>query len=321
MVPTVLRRPPTEADEWRLVRVSVRLTDIERSGDTWRAEVALADGSELPVVGLAGANISSEPLEPGRTARITGIVRRAHPSASDQRFAIAPRSRKDIRLGRAVAGGERDTDDDGEGGDTDDGDDDASEAAYGVAGSEGPGSSEAGVLTATFGSLEQLDDRLVRVGGRVEAVAERRLTLDDGTARGVVRLGDAVEPIEPRLQVGEVINVTGRVTRGNGGRREVVVETTADVRRAAALDGGAAEGALQTGTMPLSASLVAGLVGPQLPTTPVPEAGAAIPVPLVLAAGFVVVAIVLLVSAALFAWRSRDSLAPPTRTDSPPARG
>ena len=36
-------------------------------------------------------------------ATITGIVRRAWPTASDQRFAIVPRSPDDVRLGPAPA--------------------------------------------------------------------------------------------------------------------------------------------------------------------------------------------------------------------------
>ncbi len=97
-----LRRPPVESDEWRLVRVSVRISDVERSGDTWRAEAELASGSTLPIIGLAGSGIDGGLLEDGRKARVTGLVKRAHPSATDQRFAVAPRSRKDIRLGRLL---------------------------------------------------------------------------------------------------------------------------------------------------------------------------------------------------------------------------
>ncbi len=99
---TILRRPPSESDEWRLVSVTVRIVDVERSGDTWRAEATLGAAGDLPIVGVAGSGISADALEPGRSARIVGIVKRAHPSASDQRFALAPRSRKDIELGGVV---------------------------------------------------------------------------------------------------------------------------------------------------------------------------------------------------------------------------
>jgi hypothetical protein len=63
----------------------------------------------------------------------------------------------------------------------------------------------------------------------------RRLTIDDGTGTGVVRLPAAASALDPALRPGEVINATGRLQRGAGGRPEVVVGTTADLRRAAAL--------------------------------------------------------------------------------------
>ncbi len=71
IAPTTLRRPPSAADEWRLVSVTVRITDIERDGDTWRAEAELAAGGTLPIVGLAGSGIDPEPLQPGRWAHIS----------------------------------------------------------------------------------------------------------------------------------------------------------------------------------------------------------------------------------------------------------
>ena len=218
---------PTEADEWKLVRVAVRITDIERSDDTWRAEAELADGSRLPVIGLAGAGIDAELLEPGRAARVSGIVRRAHPSAGDQRFAVAPRSRKDIRLGRLLA-----LEDDEDRQDDDDRDD--HDAGAGAAASD-PAAPD--VLAATFGSLDGLEDRLVRVGGRVEAVGDRSLTLDDGTAAGTVRLDDGIEQFQPGFRIGEVVNAVGRVRRHRQRGSEVVVDSPADLRRAASLGG------------------------------------------------------------------------------------
>jgi hypothetical protein len=217
---TLLRRPPTETDEWRLVSVRVQVLDVERSGETWRAEAALAGGGHLPIVGLAGSHITADMLEPGREALITGIVRRAYPTASDQRFAVAPRSREDVRLGRLVV---EDASAEVLG---PDGDSDAS-------GGSASGGSDDDAVLATFATLPQLDDRVVRVGGRLERIAGRLLTLDDGTASGDVRLSDSVAAIEPELRIGEVLNVTGRVQRrGRRGAHEVVVESAADVRRA-----------------------------------------------------------------------------------------
>ncbi len=227
--PTTLKRVPTEADEWRLVRVAVRITDVERSDDTWRAEAELADGSTLPVIGLAGARIDADLLEPGRLARVSGIVRRAHPSANDQRFAVAPRSRKDIRLGRLLAPTTRTMVR-------------TTTAAMKTMRKDGrwtavPAAAE--VLAATFGALDGLEDRLVRVGGRVEAVSERSLRLDDGTAAGTVRLDDGSERFQPGFTVGEVVNAVGRVRRHRLRGSEVVLESPADLRRAASLVGAA----------------------------------------------------------------------------------
>ncbi len=221
--PATISDPPGEADEWMLVRVWVIISDVERDGDSWRAEAAMRSGESLPIVGLTGSGIDGELLEPGRQARITGVVRRAHPSAGDRRFAIAPRWRKDIRLGELVAGEDADEDQPGDGED----------AAGTWSPADDPGGD--GVLTVTLGTLEQFDQRIVRVGGRVEDIAPDRLTLDDGTASGIVRIPETVAPLEPRLRLGEVVNATGRVTRRAGRPAEVVVESAADLRRAAGL--------------------------------------------------------------------------------------
>ena len=118
-VPTILHRPPDESDEWQLVAVTVRVLDVERDGDTWRAETTLGAAGDLPIVGLAGSGTSADGLEAGRAARIIGIVKRAHPSASDQRFGIAPRSGHDIELGQLTPGETADAS--GLGGDPDQG--------------------------------------------------------------------------------------------------------------------------------------------------------------------------------------------------------
>ena len=214
-----LQRPPGEADEWSLVVVDVRVTDVERSGDSWRAEGALQSGETLPVAGIAGAGIPGDLLEPGRAARITGIVRRAHPAATDQRFAIAPRSIEDIRLGELDVAGEvvEPSDEGGPGG-----------AATTLA-------ATGGMASMALGSLTADESRTVRVGGRVSTVGARHFVLDDGTGSVVVRLATDSEPIEPALEVDEVVNALGRVRRRKDGRPEVLVSTTADIRRAASL--------------------------------------------------------------------------------------
>ena len=220
--PTILHRPPEAGDEWRLVAVTVRLLDVERDGDVWRAEATLGAAGDLPIVGLSGSGTSADGLEPGRSARVIGIVKRAHPSASDQRFAIAPRSTRDLELGSAPPGDDSESGTDGRADDP---------AALG-----GPsGSGTSAVPGTSLDALPDLAGRLVRIGGRVERIDGRRLTLDDGTAQADVRFAAAVEPFEPALQVEEVLNVVGHV-RARPGGLEVVVRTAADVRRTAVAD-------------------------------------------------------------------------------------
>ncbi len=165
------------------------------------------------------------------------------------------------------------------------------------------------VLTATLGSLDALTDRLVRVGGRLEAIEGRRLTLDDGTARGHVRLPADIGSLHPAPPPGGMVNATGRVERGRDGP-EVVVGSLADLRWAAATVLHQADEAASVGSAaaPLSpATTTTGSVAIPL-TTP-----AAVPwldgLPLV-AAGLAAASMVSLASAVLFARRSRRSLAP-----------
>ena len=96
--PIVLHRAPVASDEWRLVRVTVRITNVSRSGDTWRAEASMGAGGSLPISGIAASRLPSTALDEGRGATITGIVKRAYPTASDQRFSVVPRGPSDIQL-------------------------------------------------------------------------------------------------------------------------------------------------------------------------------------------------------------------------------
>jgi hypothetical protein len=224
VVPSRLRRSPAAADIWQLVRAKVRILEIERDGDTWRAVARLGSGDSLPVVGLAGSAIDPEMLQPGRSARITGIVKPAHPSAADQRPSLAPRSGKDVRLGRLVHPG----DDGSAGEDDDDQDDDRDDEDAGAA-SSSPGSP----LTTTLARLEDLRGRVVRVGGRVHAVDGERLTVDDGTARASLQLRGLATHLLPDLRTGLVLNAVGRVRARRGGEMEIVVRDAADIRRAA----------------------------------------------------------------------------------------
>ncbi len=314
VVPTNLRRPPAEADEWRLVSVSVRIIDVERDGDTWRAEAEFTSGEALPIVGLAGSGIDADRIEEGRMARISGIVRRAHPSANDQRFSIAPRSGKDIKLGRLLlAAASSDETGDADGG----GSGDVYLAAIATA------DDGSAVLTATLGSLDALTDRVVRVGGRIDTIEGRRLTLDDGTAQGTVRFADDVVAVEPVLRVGEVINATGRV-RSRAGGPEVLVETAADVSRAARAGTPSSD---QTASPPsLSGEAGSALVrdpagvldAPVLLAATAPWTAEVDQLPLLVTVGLTLTSLAFIASAALLSWRTRRSLVPPS---SPPTLG
>ncbi len=221
--PVVLRRVPGSDDEWRLVRVRVRITDVSRNGDTWRAEATLGAAGGVPIVGVARSGIPSTALVEGRTAVITGIVKRAHPSASDQRFGIVPRSVTDIELGDAPAG--RDPSASGD-------------PAVGAPGSSDPGTpgtpgivGDPSAMTAVaLRDLPRLEGRTVRVAGAVRDLTLPMLTLDDGTGRGIVRLLDQDTQFVPPLVAGEVLNVTGMVTARDVGGWEVVAGSDAVIR-------------------------------------------------------------------------------------------
>ena len=77
-----------------------------QSGDRWTADLQI-HGGRVPIAGLAGSGIASTDLAVGRAATVTGIVKRPYPTATDRRFAIVPRQRADIVLGKAAAGGQR----------------------------------------------------------------------------------------------------------------------------------------------------------------------------------------------------------------------
>ena len=59
--------------------------------------------ARLPIVGIDRSGIASTALVEGRAATVTGIVKRAYPTSTDQRLAIVPRTTSDITLGAAGA--------------------------------------------------------------------------------------------------------------------------------------------------------------------------------------------------------------------------
>ncbi len=101
-----LRTAPGAATEWRLVRIRGTVADVHRSGDRWTAEL-VSDGLRIPVAGLPGGGIAASTVEEGRPATVTGIVKRPYPTATDQRFAVVPRSARDLALGPSSTGASR----------------------------------------------------------------------------------------------------------------------------------------------------------------------------------------------------------------------
>jgi hypothetical protein len=91
------------------------------------------------------------------------------------------------------------------------------------------------ISTATLAAVKDMVGEIVRVGGRVDDVDGDLLKLSDGTAQVLIRIASGGDGLEPALQVGEVLNLTGMVRRPGGGGPEIVVQALADIHRAAAL--------------------------------------------------------------------------------------
>ncbi len=166
--PVVLHAGPRDANEWSLATVTGRVTDVSKLGDRWRAELRVGSAAVV-VVGQPGAGIASDTLVEGRTATVTGIVRRPYPTATDRRFAITPRSPADIRVGAA----------------------EGAASGGGVKGRTATGNPAPTGDLATPSPIDvdliDLDGHvggLVRVGGLVEALYPGGFSLDDGTAIG-----------------------------------------------------------------------------------------------------------------------------------------
>jgi len=180
-------------------------------------------------VSLAAISPSTS-LAEGRSATITGIVKRAYPTAADQRFAIVPRSTADIQLGAdptAVGGGR------GAPGATDS---PASDTPGDMSDSDGTGALSVGndaVVDSTLDALTGLAGRHVRVSGALRRVDRSLLTIDDGSASAFIQLLDGDATFQPPLQPGEVLNVTGVVAARDLGGWEVVARSEALVRASA----------------------------------------------------------------------------------------
>ena len=197
VAPTTLNRAPAERDEWLLVQISGTVVKVERLGDRWRADVTLADGTKVAVHGQAGAGIPSTAIVTGRRISVVGIVKRPYPTASDQRFAILPRSGADVSIATAGNG----------------------EPAPLGTGDEGPGGAGAAAArgasavtpdTDLAALLEHVGER-VRVGGLIVSVAGDGFDLDDGTALARVELRGDMADLLPHLREGEAVAATGVV--------------------------------------------------------------------------------------------------------------
>jgi hypothetical protein len=265
-LPLRLSVAPTAALEWRLVQVNGRLVTIHKLGDRWRAEIIVGK-VRIPVAGLAGSRISVGRLLAGRLVTIIGIVRRAYPSAIDQRFAIEPRSISDVAfepggpVHAAPAGGA------GGGSGTPD-------PGYGP-GVALPTSSTS--LPAAAGSEALVDLRdlaahrgqQVQVGGLVTALLGAAITIDDGTASGRLILAGEAAAYLDLVEIGDPIRVEGLVEVDAGGPYLLVsdpagVVATGDPTAAAATTSpdpllGAA--GASAGPLGSNAPAVGGLVG------------------------------------------------------------
>jgi hypothetical protein len=179
--------------------VTGEIADLTKLGSRWRAEIALGN-THVVVNGLAGAEIPATALVEGRRATIVGILRRAYPTATDQRYSVNPRGRIDIRLAKGPP-----------------------------VGSPSPASSPSG-SPAPQPTLEDVDLRdlaahagtTVRVGGLIVDLETDGFTIDDGTARGRVVLLQAAADFLPLLDPGDAVNVTGSVEAGASGLAVVV---------------------------------------------------------------------------------------------------
>ncbi len=216
--PLTVRGPLSAAHAWRLVTISGRVGDVSKLGDRWRAEIEVG-GQRLVVIGQPGAGIGVERVPEGGQATITGIVRRAYPTATDRRPSLLPRSPDDVRVtgGSSPVGG-------GPGGVG------ASPGAS-AGGASGPGASPGASRPpdADLSDLATLEGRTVRVGGLVTDLTADGFRLDDGTAVGTVLLEGAAATSVSLIEPGDAINVVGRVSKLEDGAFGVVVTDPATI--------------------------------------------------------------------------------------------
>jgi hypothetical protein len=183
------------------VRVEGTVTDLTKLGDRWRAELRVG-GEELVVLAQAGAGIPYDTLAEGRTATITGIVRRPYPTAGDQRFAILPRYPADIRTAAP------------RGGSPIDGPTPAGPAGTTATASANPAPPPG--IDVDLTDLAAHAGATVRVGGLVTELVPDGVVIHDGTAQGTVVLRGEAAELLPLIEPGDAINATGLVEAYEG---------------------------------------------------------------------------------------------------------
>ncbi len=208
--------------EWKLVTVSGTIESVRRDGEAWRAELAVGGGG-IPIAGLARSGIPSTALVGGRRAMITGIVKRAHPVATDQRLAIVPRAAGDIVLGGdASAPGVADSGSAGS----------STGSPLGLADAEvapAVASTQPQAAPLPLSALAARTGALVSIGGVVEAIDGLRVTVTDESGTAVVRLSGSAADLARQLRPGMLLNATGIVERNAAGGIEVHVADAAAI--------------------------------------------------------------------------------------------
>jgi len=143
-------------------------------------------GGSVPVVGLERSGIPSTALVAGRKATITGIVKRAYPSASDQRLSIVPRGTVDIVLGAAPQ-----------------------PTGHPSGPSPKPGSSPSVPAHAASRPPGSPDAAEYLVGGTVTSIEGTVLVLTDASGAVTIQLVGEAAALAETLHVGDLVNATG----------------------------------------------------------------------------------------------------------------
>ena len=219
VLPQAIHALPGTAHEWRVVRVEGIVADVHRSGDRWRAEIAVGS-VRVPVTGLPAAGVGATALVEGRRATVIGIVRRPYPTATDRRFAVVPRSAGDVRLGAIARSAGADDpatgSGSGTGGTSGPGGTTGGAGTGGTTGGAGSGDPASGPPDVDIATLAEHDGETVRVGGIVTAVEAGAILLDDGTAIGRIALTGDAATLLGLLAPGDALDATGRVGGANG---------------------------------------------------------------------------------------------------------